>query len=127
VRIKPANLAVGQKVWYYYPRRRQGLSPKFQLLYTGPFEVVRVIDPSTVVIRRSARHKPFVTHRDKLKPVYEYSDPVADIEPDSRLRVRAPNRDYGVENSDGGREGAVDDLAAGRADSSPAAAESRPD
>jgi hypothetical protein len=52
---------------------------------------------------------------DKLKPVYEYSEPVANIELNSQLRVRAPSRDYSVDNSDGGRKGAVDDVDAARA------------
>ena len=62
-------LSVGDKVWYFCPRRKSNRSPKWQNFYTGPYEVVRIIDSHVIVIRRSQRSRPFTVHRDKLKPV----------------------------------------------------------
>jgi transposase InsO family protein len=61
----------GQLVWYYYPRRRQGLSPKWQKFYTGPYRVIRLIDTHNVVIQKSKRTKCIVVHKDKLKPCFK--------------------------------------------------------
>jgi hypothetical protein len=57
----------GDKVWYFYPRRRKGKSPKWQNWYVGPYDVIRVIDSHNLVIQKNARAKPLVVHRDKLK------------------------------------------------------------
>jgi hypothetical protein len=57
----------GDRVWFYYPRKRKGLSPKWASYYTCPMEAVRVVPPCNYVIRRSNRSKPFVVHGDKLK------------------------------------------------------------
>jgi hypothetical protein len=62
-------LTVGEKAWYFCPRRKSNRSPKWQNFYTGPYEVVRIIDSHVIVIRRSHRSRPFTVHRDKLKPV----------------------------------------------------------
>jgi hypothetical protein len=57
----------GEWVYYYYPRRYKGRSPKWSKMYTGPFLITRVMPPCNYVIQRSARSKPIVTHADKLK------------------------------------------------------------
>ena len=57
----------GDWVWYWYPRRYQGKSPKWQKSYTGPYLVIRIIEPVNYVLQKSARAKPFVVHADKLK------------------------------------------------------------
>ena len=67
IRVRSQEFVPGQLVWYHYPRRRQGLSPKWQSYYTGPYRIVRVIDSHTVVIQKNARSKCIVVHRDKLK------------------------------------------------------------
>lgn len=64
-------LRPGQKVWYFCPRRRVDKSPKWQNFYTGPYTVVRIVDPHVIIITRSQRSRPFTVHRDKLKPVLE--------------------------------------------------------
>jgi transposase InsO family protein len=64
-------LSVGQKVWYFCPRRKPNLSPKWQNFYCGPYTVVRVVDPHVVIISRSRRSRPISVHRDKLKLVIE--------------------------------------------------------
>ena len=37
VRVKENTFSIGDWVWYYYPRRYQRRSPKWQKLYTGPY------------------------------------------------------------------------------------------
>jgi len=63
---KPFELSVGQKVWYFYPRRYSKLSPKWQNLYTGPFKIIKFIDQCSVVIRKGRRGRIIIVHRDKL-------------------------------------------------------------
>jgi len=67
IKVKPARFAVGDWVWYYYPRRYVKRSPKWSKNYDGPFLVTRVIEPSDYVIQRNRRAKPQVVHGDKLK------------------------------------------------------------
>jgi len=69
-KVKPAAVNVGDWVWYLYPRRRVGLSPKWQRYYTGPYLVVRLLLPNDVVLQKSKRAKSFVVHRDKVKLCY---------------------------------------------------------
>ena len=69
-RVKSKEFAVGDFVWYYYPRRYTGKSPKWQMMYTGPHLIVRKIPPSNYVIQRSARATTQVVHADKLKFCY---------------------------------------------------------
>ena len=66
-RVKHRDFQVNQWVWYLYPRRYKGRSPKWARQYTGPFLVVREIPPCNLVIQRSQRSKPLVVHADKLK------------------------------------------------------------
>jgi len=77
-------LKVGDKVWYYCPRRYVKLSPKWQNMYTGPFVVIALLDPCNVVIGRTKRSAVKVVHRDKLKPV------IASTPEESNVPVDAP-------------------------------------
>jgi hypothetical protein len=65
--MKRCAFIPGQLVWYFYPRKRPSLSPKWQSWYTGPYTVVREIDSHNLVIRKSKKSKCIVVHRDKLK------------------------------------------------------------
>jgi transposase InsO family protein len=65
--VREKQFEVGQWVWYYYPRRKKGLSPKWQNWYVGPYLIVRFIDTHNVVIQRTKKAKPIVVHRDKIK------------------------------------------------------------
>jgi hypothetical protein len=67
VKVKPTHFAPGDWVWYFCPRKRVGLSPKWQKWYNGPFLVVKAIDSHTFVIQKSKRSKSVVVHKDKLK------------------------------------------------------------
>jgi transposase InsO family protein len=65
------NFQQGDRVWYFYPRRIRGKSAKWQKWYTGPYTVMKVIDSHNLVIRRNAKAKLIVVHRDKLKHCHE--------------------------------------------------------
>ena len=68
--VKPAaDLKMGQRVLYYYPRRFAKRSPKWQSMYVGPFQVIKQIDDHRVIIRKNERTVPIVVGRDKLKTV----------------------------------------------------------
>ena len=67
VQMKKAEFNVGDLVWCWYPRRYQKKSPKWQKAYTGPYLIVRVIEPVNYVLQKTARAKAFVVHADKLK------------------------------------------------------------
>jgi RNase H-like domain found in reverse transcriptase/Integrase zinc binding domain/Integrase core domain len=68
LRVKPMTYKVGDFVYYYNPRRTRGLQEKWQRKFTGPFEVVKLLGPVNILIRRTPRTRPFVVHLDKVKP-----------------------------------------------------------
>ena len=92
-KVKKEEIVVGQKVWYYCPRRFSARSPRWTKFYTGSYTTVRIIDSHTVVIKKSSRSKPIVVHRYKLKPVAE--SPVRHDVVMERRATEAP-RDAGV-------------------------------
>jgi len=65
--VKPKRFQIGQKVWYYYPRRYKSRSPKWQRFYTGPFEVIRQIGPLNYILRKCNGRKELLAHVDKMK------------------------------------------------------------
>ena len=70
LRTKTVSYDIGDWVWYYYPRRYTKRSPKWQKMYTGPFERIQKLGEVNVKLQKSPRSKPFVTHVDKIKPFY---------------------------------------------------------
>jgi len=68
--VKEVSFAVGDWVWYWYPRRYKSKSPKWQKSYIGPYLITRLIEPVNCVLQKSAKSKPFVVHMDKLKKCY---------------------------------------------------------
>jgi len=70
IKCKKAHFRVGDWVWYWYPRRFQSRSIKWQQCYIGPYLVIRLIEPVNCVLQRTAKSKPFVVHFDKLKKCY---------------------------------------------------------
>lgn len=57
----------GDAVWFYNPLRKQGLNPKLQRRWHGPFLVTERINDVIYRIKRSPRAKPKVVHHDRLK------------------------------------------------------------
>jgi len=68
--VRPREFEIGTWVWYHYPRRYQGRSPKWQRNFTGPYLIVRQIPPVNYVLQRTRASKPFVTHVDKLRKCF---------------------------------------------------------
>jgi len=65
--IKRTSFDADDIVWYLYPRRYVGRSPKWQNNYTGPYKVVKNIDTHNVVLQQTRRSRKIVVHKDKLK------------------------------------------------------------
>jgi len=74
-RVRSAPFELNQWVWYHYPRKYQGRSPKWQKSYIGPYLIVRCIPPVNYVLQRTRHSKPFVVHTDKIKRCYGNTPP----------------------------------------------------
>jgi hypothetical protein len=73
--VRPKSFKTGSWVWYFYPRRYRGKSPKWQRHYVGPYLITREIPPCNFVIQKSSRSKPLVAHVDKLKEYFGVPPP----------------------------------------------------
>ena len=71
IKTRPEEFSVGDWVYYHYPRRYLSKSLKWQKAYTGPYLVIRKIEPVNYVLQKSVKSKPFVVHVDKLKKCLE--------------------------------------------------------
>ena len=60
----------GDKVWFWNPVRRKGLSPKLQSSWEGPYTVLKRLNDVVVRIRKSSNTRPRVVHYDRLAPYY---------------------------------------------------------
>jgi len=69
-KVTSRTFEVGQWVYYFYPRKYSGRSPKWVKTYDGPFLVTKVIPPNDYVIQKTQRSTPMTVHRDKLKICY---------------------------------------------------------
>ena len=103
VKVRKKEFEVGQWVWYYYPRRFQRKSPKWQKMYTGPYLIVKVIEPVNYVIQKSVRSKPFVVHTNKLKLCYS-------ITSESWLRIDREQRSEQNVNNEHSNESVREEL-----------------
>jgi hypothetical protein len=101
MRVKETKFKVGDWVWYWYPRRYQGKSPKWQKNYVGPYLVVRVIEPVNYVIQKSPRAKPFVVHADKIKICFGHTPQswIPDHRSDGEVAVDATRNDDAIPES----------------------------
>jgi len=70
MKVKSEQFEVGDWVYYHYPRKFQSKSAKWQRSYTGPYLIVKMIEPVNCVLQKSAKSKPFVVHVDKLKKCF---------------------------------------------------------
>lgn len=66
-RLNFCSYKVGEAVWYYYPQRKKGLSPKLQRPWIGPCKVVTKINDVLYRIKVTAQAKPKIVHHNKLK------------------------------------------------------------
>ncbi|GBN54251.1 hypothetical protein AVEN_128757-1 [Araneus ventricosus] len=58
----------GDQVWMYNPKRRRGLSPKFQQNWEGPYTIVMKLNDVIYRVQRSPNAKPKVIHINRLTP-----------------------------------------------------------
>jgi transposase InsO family protein/predicted aspartyl protease len=86
LRVRPKEFAVGDRVWYFTPRRYRGRTPKWQQMYTGPYAVDDRLGALNYRIRKSANSRPFVVHVDKLRPCFEEGTADGDGAPEEAPR-----------------------------------------
>ena len=67
MRVRPVKFAVGDWVYLYCPRRRQGRNAKWTKYYSGPLLVTKVLGPVNYLVQKNSRSKAQVVHVDKLK------------------------------------------------------------
>ena len=106
MRVRQQEFKVGDWVWYWYKRRYPSKSPKWQRGYTGPYLVVRKIEPVNFVSQRSPKAKPFVVHINKLKKCFN---------PTSLSWLEA---EHGIEGETNSSGGCVSQSVCGEAESS---------
>ena len=70
LKVKPEQFGIGDWVYCHYPRQFQSKSAKWQKSCTGPYLIVRMIEPVNCVLQRSSEAKPFAVNIDKLKKCY---------------------------------------------------------
>ena len=66
-KVVKTKFRVGQWVWYFYPWRYKGRSPKWSKLYVGPMLIVDIVSTTNVKIQKSRNSRSQVVHVDKLK------------------------------------------------------------
>ena len=66
-RAQGAGFEPGQAVWLFTPKKKVGRTPKLQRWWEGPFAVLQRINDVTYKIQRTARAKPQIVHRNRLK------------------------------------------------------------
>jgi len=66
----PVTFEIGDKVWVFSPPGYNGRTRKWQLCYTGPFEVIKQVNAVNYVVRKSPHSKPLTVHVSKLKLCY---------------------------------------------------------
>ena len=69
--VQPVHLAIGDKVWYFYPPKKQ----KLKSGWIGPFEVVECCPANLYRIRNVDTGHIRVVHVDKLRPYLEEAQP----------------------------------------------------
>ncbi|KAF8778512.1 Retrovirus-related Pol polyprotein like [Argiope bruennichi] len=60
----------GDKVWFWNPIRRKGLSPKLQTNWDGPYTVLKRLNDVVIRIQKSKNSRPRVVHCDRLAPYF---------------------------------------------------------
>jgi len=71
-RVKPISFQPGDLVWYFCPRSRPGMSPKWTRFYSGPYQIMRKVNDVNYVIRLSPKSRSMIVHVNKLKDYKEF-------------------------------------------------------
>jgi len=69
-RVNECQFDVGSFVYFFCPKVKVGRFRKWSRRYSGPVRVMKQINQTTYVLKRTPRSKEFVAHIDKLKPFY---------------------------------------------------------
>lgn len=59
-------LKQGDPIWFHNPQRKQGLTPKLQRPWQGPYVITKKINDLVYRIQLNPRSKPKVVHRNRL-------------------------------------------------------------
>ena len=66
-RVKAIQFKSGDFFWFSSPRKKQGLSRKWQPMTSGPYKVVRRVNWVNYVIQKTPKSKPFICHIDTMR------------------------------------------------------------
>ncbi len=58
----------GNYVWYMNKARQEGVSPKLQSLYEGPYRITETLSEVDYRVQKSKKDKSRVVHYNRLKP-----------------------------------------------------------
>jgi hypothetical protein len=65
--VKYRQNAVGELVYYHYPRTSPGRTATWTRFCTDPFKILKAVNEVNYFITKSPKSKPFIFHGDKLK------------------------------------------------------------
>ena len=69
---KEPTFKEGEKVWIHNKERKQGLSPKLQTKWQGPYQIIEKVSPVNFKVKLVDGSKaPFVVHSNRLKKFHE--------------------------------------------------------
>jgi hypothetical protein len=68
LRVRPQTYNVENWVYYFNPRKFVGRQDKWCRKFSGPYLVVKLLEPVNVLLQSTKRAKPFAVHIDKVKP-----------------------------------------------------------
>ena len=70
--IKPRSFEVGAFVLVYTPPKQQQrqVYGKWKIPWQGPYKVIKKLNATNYVVKRSSRAKDFIVHGDRMKPYF---------------------------------------------------------
>ena len=77
--IKPKSFEVGAFVLVYTPPKQQQrqVYGKWKIPWQGPYKVIKKLNATNYVVKRSSRAKDFIVHGDRMKPYFGEIDATA--------------------------------------------------
>ena len=120
-RVKKLQFKVKDLVWFFCPRKRHRLGPKWQLLTTGPWKIDRVLTSVNYVIRHVGGRDRRIVHVDRLQRYVEAAPdgvvPASQPRPNCKDSLSRPRLSGGVSanlspHTGRGREGVAADWTA---------------
>ena len=68
--IKPRVFKEGDSVLLYTPKRKRGVYSRWQVMWLGPYRVMRRLNSTNYVVQKTPRSKAIIVHADRLKPFH---------------------------------------------------------